>query len=398
VAHDPGAVNLGLMRLETARTLEEALNLAPRCGTPAQNLVVADARGRIAWTVLGRLPHRFGLTGRVPSSWADGERGWKGWLPPGLYPRLLDPAEGLLWTANNRTLPEPWLSRLGQGTYDHGARAMQIRDDLRALERARERDMLDIQLDDRALFLARWQALFLDTLTPAALEKNAGRRALRREVIFWGARASVESVGFRLVREFRAQVVRMVLASLTAPCRRAEPRFDYHALDANVEESVYRLVKARPLHLLPPGHKSWDALLLAAVDRVGLAVSGRWRSVESQLPAYTWGSANTARIRHPLSGSLGPLSRWLRLDMPPDQLPGSHRGMPRIQAPADGASQRLAVSPGREAEGYFHMPCGQSAHPLSPHYRDGHDDWVKGRPTPFLPGPPLHVLQLRPAG
>src|SRR5262249_26774706 len=33
VAHDGGAVNLGLMRMETARSLEEALTLAPRCGT-----------------------------------------------------------------------------------------------------------------------------------------------------------------------------------------------------------------------------------------------------------------------------------------------------------------------------------------------------------------------------
>jgi penicillin amidase len=57
----------------------------------------------------------------------------------------------------------------------------------------------------------------------------------------------------------------------------------------------------------------------------------------------------------------------------------------------------MAVSPGHEAEGYFHMPCGQSAHPLSPHYRDGHDDWVKGRPTPFLPGKVEHRLILLPA-
>ena len=70
---------------------------------------------------------------------------------------------------------------------------------------------------------------------------------------------------------------------------------------------------------------------------------------------------------------------------------------PRIQAPSEGASQRMAVSPGREEEGYFHMPAGQSGHPLSPHYRDGHDDWAKGRASPFLPGPAVNVLELRPA-
>ena len=70
--------------------------------------------------------------------------------------------------------------------------------------------------------------------------------------------------------------------------------------------------------------------------------------------------------------------------------------MPRVQHPGWGASERMVVSPGREEDGIFHMPCGQSGHPLSPHYRDAHQAWEEGEPTPFLPGPPLHVLELRP--
>jgi penicillin amidase len=397
LAHDAGAVNLHMLRMEKARTLEEAINLAPYCGTPAQNLVVADDSGRIAWTVLGRLPHRFGLDGRVPRSWADGKCGWAGFLPPRLYPRLVDPPEGRLWTANNRTVSEPYLSRLGLGTYDHGARAMQIRDDLRALVRVRERDMLDVQLDDRAVFLSRWQKLLVDVLDPAALDEGPARADMRREVVAWGRRAAVDSVGFRIVYQFRLNVIDRVLRSLTALCLRADPRFDVWALDANTEESVWQLVTTRPAHLLPPRYVSWQELLLEAVDQVALGVGDRWRTVEERLPTWTWGEENTAEIRHPLSPSLGPAARWLRLDMPAEPLPGSPRAMPRIQTPSEGASQRLAVSPGREDLGYFHMPCGQSGHPLSPHYRDGHDDWVKGRATPFLPGHALHVLELRPA-
>jgi penicillin amidase len=70
--------------------------------------------------------------------------------------------------------------------------------------------------------------------------------------------------------------------------------------------------------------------------------------------------------------------------------------MPRFQAPSSGASERLVVSPGREAEGIFHMPVGQSGHPLSPYYQDGHEAWVNGEATPFLPGPAVHVLTLTP--
>jgi penicillin amidase len=81
--------------------------------------------------------------------------------------------------------------------------------------------------------------------------------------------------------------------------------------------------------------------------------------------------------------------------MPRQPLPGDSH-MPRFQSPSAGASERFAVSPGREEQGYFHMPCGQSGHPLSPHYADGHPAWARGEKTPFLPGPPVHVLNLVP--
>jgi len=54
------------------------------------------------------------------------------------------------------------------------------------------------------------------------------------------------------------------------------------------------------------------------------------------------------------------------------------------------------VSPGREAEGVFHLPGGQVGHPLSPFWGAGHADWVEGRPSPFLPGSSTTLLRLAP--
>ena len=80
--------------------------------------------------------------------------------------------------------------------------------------------------------------------------------------------------------------------------------------------------------------------------------------------------------------------------MPADQLPGDSN-MPRAQFPAFGASERFAVAPGDEANGYLHIPAGQSGHPLSDYYHKGHDDWVLGRPSSFLPGAVTHSLTLK---
>src|SRR4029079_5848675 len=145
----------------------------------------------------------------------------------------------------------------------------------------------------------------------------------------------------------------------------------------------------RPAHLLNPRYGSWQELLLAGAD---LAVASL-REGGAEPRARTWGERNTVRIRHPLSRALPLLSGLL--DMPPERLPGDSH-MPRFQAPEAGASERLSVSPGREAEGLFQMPGGQSGHPLSPYYRAGHEAWARGRAAPFLPGPTVHTLTLTP--
>lgn len=389
VVHEEGAVDFGLMGLETATTVEEALDVANRAGLPALNFHVADRRGRIGWTIAGRIPRRVGFTGRLPTSWADGFRRWDGLLPPDETPRIVDPGSGRLWSANNRTVDGEALALLGNDGYLLGARARQIRDCLRALESATEDDMLSIQLDDRALFLARWQALLLKVLTDEALEGRPRRIEARRFIEDWGARASVDSVGYRLVAGTRFFLVREVFGFLTRAAEDADPDLVYYDEVAQHEGPLWRLVTERPLHLLSPEYETWDEQILASLDAT---LDYLLRNGDA-LAEMTWGRRNTAAIFHPLAlpgirGFLG---------MPPDPLPGDLY-MPRVQRSSYGASLRMVVSPGLEGQGIFHMPGGQSGNPLSPHFEDGHDDWVEGRPTPLLPGEPADVLTLEPAG
>lgn len=390
VPYHETAVNLGLLDLEAAADVGAALAIAKRAGIPAQNFVVADRGGHIGWTIAGALPRRAGFDGRFPSSWRDSGRGWRGWLAAAEVPQIVDPESGRLWTANNRVVGQG-MGTLGDSGYVLGARAHQIRDRLFALDRATAKDMLAIQLDDEALFLARWRELLLRTLTPAAMREDPRRREVRRYVESWGGHAAVDSVGYALVRGFRLALGRQVFEHLTAACKRADPDFSYQRDVAQYEGPLWRLVSERPVHLLDPEYADWDHQLLAAVDaaRERLLVEG------GDLQDQTWGRFNQTRVQHPFSRGLPLLGRFL--DMPAQPLPGDSN-MPRFQLPSFGASERMVVSPGREEEGIFHMPCGQSGHPLSTHYRDSHAAWVEGRATPFLPGPPVSSLTLVPEG
>ncbi len=152
---------------------------------------------------------------------------------------------------------------------------------------------------------------------------------------------------------------------------------------------MWTLVTAQPPHLLAQPYGSWNEFLLAQVDATLAELAPRC----AQLARCTWGASNVVRIRHPLSGALPGLAAFL--DMPVLQLPGDHN-MPRVQEGDVGASERFAVSPGQEAQGYFELPGGQSGHPLSPYYRAGFLGWARGEALPFLPGPAQHTLTLLP--
>jgi len=394
VMQEPGTADFKLMDLETAQTVDDAIRIAHTVGIPAQNFMVADKNGALAWTIAGHLPQRFGHDGRLPITWAYGDRGWQGLLPAEAVPVQRASPGAALWSANQRMMGGDALAKLGDGGYDPGARAARLRD--RAVQlaanAAREpvapSDFLAIALDDRGEFLDRWQKKLLETLTPEAIAGKAERTEFRTLATQWQGRATIDSVSYRLVRAWRERVASRAMDPLFASCKETWSGFSFRALP--YEHPLWALLEQRPLHLLAPEYTVWEDLLLAAVDDV----TASFKKSGTPLGQARWGDFNTVTVRHPFSRIL---PSWIArfIDMPAQPLPGDAH-MPRVQSRSDGASERLVVSPGKEKDAIFHMPAGQSGHPLSPYYRAGHQAWVRGDATPFLPGPPQHTLVLVP--
>ncbi len=390
LAHETRALNLNLLQLETAQTVDEALNIANTMGGPPQNFVVGDRDGSIGWTIAGQIPVRRDYEPFLPADWSGGD-GWDGWLEPDRYPRVVNPESGRIWTANARVADGEALRLIGDSGYDLGARARQIRDALFRSRQFTAEDMLAIQIDDRALFLTRWRDLLLRELTDTAIDGDAELVEYRELVRDWIPRAVPDSVGYRLVRTFRLEVQSRVFHALMAPAR-AEYGDDVDLrLSNQFEGPLWALVSEQPEHLLPGQFDSWQALFVDAVQ-------GAMRHFEENygpsLADRTWGERNTVSIRHMLSGALPVLNGFL--DIADEPLAGDV-DLPRAQGRRFGASQRFSVAPGDEANGNMHIPAGQSGHPLSEFYRKGHEDWATGSPSPFLPGETQHKLLLTPA-
>ncbi|WP_281806135.1 penicillin acylase family protein [Methylocystis echinoides] len=393
IAHDPAAVNLqSALELERAKSTRDALGIAHRMGIPHQNMVAGDVEGNLGWTVTSPLPRRFGHDGRTPASWADGQKGWNGHLAADEVPIIYNPAGQRIWTANARVVGGDALGKLGGGLYAHGARERQIRDALFSRPRLSETDLFAIQLDDRGLVLQRWRELLLQTLQNHAREPEYAR--LIPAIENWMGRAAPESIGYRLVRDFRVELISSIYESYMAKVPSLEaPSSQPRRLPTNqADEPAWRLLSERPAALVPPGYQNWNAVIDAALAKTSTALETQ---AGGRLEAFTWGRANHAGINHPLDAAAPGIGAVL-LDPPDEPQPGDVY-QPRVSAPGFGASMRFVVAPGHESEGIYHMPTGQSGHPLSPYYNLGHDDWAKGRATPFLPGGSIWRLTLVPS-
>ena len=390
LATRPEATNFGLLAMERARNVDEVLALAPRVGIPGQNLVIGRCRG----------PHRLDLVRpraarqrdpiacSAPLEFRDASD----------HPRIADPPVGRLWTANQRVVDGPLEAVLGDdevdvgaGGYDIGARARQIRDDLLGLTHpATEADMLAIQLDSRALFVARWRELLLSLIDEQAMQSSAAAPRIPRAgepVEARGGAGRRSATGW--CAPFAANVGNALWRGLTTAV--AGEKFEGKR-PAQFEAAGWRLVNEQPAAIKPPRGDDWRAFLLLELDDTIADAGRRMRRAGGM---HLRSGSRPVEVRHPLS-----------------------RAVPVLSAPARHAGARVAGRPSHAARAgrrlwrvasdsrcrrdarrraICELPGGPSGHPLSPFYRSGFEDWAAGKPTPFLPGPAAHKLVAQPA-
>ncbi len=388
-ALDPEAVNLGQLGMDQVRSVDEAVTVMTHAGGPANNVILADSGGHIAWTYTGKIPMRRGFDGSVSVSWADGRFGWTGYVSPDALPRIFDPPSGFIVSANHRMLNTPSPYVVGH-SFANGYRAFRISQRLEGMTNIRERDLFDLQLDSTSQFYEFYRQLAKGLLTDAVSERNPSLAKARHAFEAWNGKADVDSHGFALVVRFRDVLSRSVFAPFLSACWERDAQFSYNG---DLDTPLRRLLTAQIPELNPdPDHfPNWSEFLLNAVKQSVQELEEEHPSVS--LTELTWGRLNRVKMEHPLAGALPGLGYIL--NMPDEPASGCGQCI-RVMQDGLGASQRLVVAPGHPDEGILHMPGGQSGHPLSPHYRDQQPYWSHGKPLPFLAGTPVHTLRLAP--
>jgi penicillin amidase len=324
---------------------------------PAQNVVYADAEGTIGWRATGLVPvRRAGTDGSLPYDGSDPLNDWRGFVPPSEMPRVENPAEGFLTTANQRVAGTTWPHVLGTD-WPSPARARRIATLIETAKR--EGRMLDraaieaMQLDTASAVLAATMEALAPLLPPEWAARFRG----------WDGRADGASARFLVARAVRRRLGERVLAAWRVPPEVGLA--EYRVLDlARADDAAFRRAGL--------GAKA------GFVGRVcGEALADLTARYGRDSSRFRWGEANRLAVRHPL-GRVPGLS-WL-FD-PPSFPQSGATGVVRVASGTFGQSMRFIVDWGVPGEATLVIPFGVSGHAGSPHRLDQLRFWRDGDPS-----------------
>ena len=388
-ALETGAVDLGLLDMDKVATVKEAITVINQAGGPAQNVVFADRAGHIGWTYMGRFPKRKGFDGMASRSWAEASTAWEGFIPPEQLPRLYDPPEGFIVTANNRTLGRDYPYVIAHN-WALGYRAHRITELLQRSNGITEQAMLAMQLDTRSEFYEFYQQLALQELTVAKRNEvivNQSEQIVRA----WDGYMHIDSKGAALLMAFRTKLAEALFAKVVTRCKQYDPNFSYAWRE--METPLRELLTQRPKGVIPAQYNDdWRVFILETLTLAAKDLQSNYPDI--RLAQLNWGTVNRISQQHPFSKSLPVLGAFL--DIGDFESSGCASVCVRVMSKEHGASERFVLAPAHPENGILEMPGGQSGHPFSRHYRDQQKFWQEGKTIIFIPGKFLHTLHFQP--
>ena len=367
--------------LDAARARNgDALRAAfARYAGPAINVCWADVAGGIGVQVAGSIPKRKSGDGRFPSPGWTGAYEWDGMLETAALPSIVNPADGLVATANDdwsvtgSALPYP-------GLYASSDRAARAREMAGRLRRATPADMRRMQADLYSPYAARAVA--------ALAGMNLGDSNAARAVTIlaaWDKRADLRGPArlfYAFLKELRHEI--------GGPAGRGTSGawVSWSLIDRLLAGTADRSLWDDPsTPSVETRHELVTRALKTALERV--------ESEDGKDPArWNWGRVHRLSYAHPFAPALpGPVARrlafgpvalageWHTLDVAGFSLRGDRYDVIHIP------SARIVVDLGDPDASQLTLPLGQSGQLFDRHANDQLVAWsrVESYPFPFSP-------------
>lgn len=128
-ALEPGTSMDAVFAMDRAASWSDFRGAAALFDVPSQNLIYADTKGHIGYTLPGKIPTRAkGYDGSVPApGWDAGSR-WTGYIDQDELPYEYDPARGYIVTANQAVVDKTKYPYTLTTDWGYGARSQRVND------------------------------------------------------------------------------------------------------------------------------------------------------------------------------------------------------------------------------------------------------------------------------
>ena len=379
----PDRAFVGLYRLNTATSLDEARAAAEDLHHVALNLLFAHRGGQIAWQVSGLLPHRERGSGTFPvPGWQRGY-GWNGYRPFAQNPGVTAPSDELLVSANNAMENAMDIEAHGAPPISHSwlapFRAQRIEALLDAAEQVDLEGMARMQSDRVSLEAAVYLASLRRHLSAIReLDPEAASLAEDR-LLSWSFGFEEESQAAAFFVLLRSELYRALYGDELGDDIELLMDLDtdtYGPLAETMysdESSFWDDIETAEVTEGPAA--IWARALRASAAALPDAVPGEEMPRLAQLRQLTFAHAFDGQ---PLLGglfNLGPIGR------------GGDNGtidvaIARLTRPrkiGNVASMRVVYAPSDWSETRGTLPLGQSGHRFSRYRSDQLGDWLEGR-------------------
>ncbi|MFM8270357.1 MAG: penicillin acylase family protein, partial [Pseudomonadota bacterium] len=239
---------LDLTSINQARNTSELLEAFGKWAGPPQNAIFATQAGDIGWTIVGNLPRRIGFDGRS-RTFRTKSIFWDGYVPRNEFPIVINPPDGLIVSANQRTVPVYGsFSKFGSH-WPNSARAKRISQLLNSKQKWRASDFLQVQTDNLSLTHLWYRDAFLQCPIESSMSSDTPwLNSIYPIVQKWNGRTEINSSAYPLLKAFRNAVFSNLIGPIakTISVSNEEVLFNFLSQD----NLMFQLLQSTPRNFL----------------------------------------------------------------------------------------------------------------------------------------------------
>ncbi|MFK0169285.1 penicillin acylase family protein [Streptomyces sp. NPDC090306] len=415
-ALEPGTSMDAVFAMDRASDWDSFRAAAAKFDVPSQNLIYADTKNNIGYTLPGKIPTRAsGDDGSIPAPGWDSKYDWTGYIPQSALPNEYNPKQGYIVTANQAVVDKDYPFTLTTD-WGYGTRSQRITDLIKQKIKGGGKistdDMRQMQLDNSSEIAK----LLVPKLLKIDVDDPDVRQA-QKLLEGWDYTQDADSAAAAYFNAIWRNVLKLAFGNklpkelrVKGQCLTVEPADDTGPADE--DKKVRECGERDADQAQPDGGDRWFEVVRNLLDdpnsdwwktpasgtRPGASnedqlfkramIDARWEltsKLGKDIDSWSWGRLHRLFLKNQTLGTDGPTVIKYLLNRGPWKLGGGEAAVDATGWNAAGGygvvwvpSMRMVVNLADFDKSKWINLTGASGHAFSAHYTDQTGKWVKG--------------------